>query len=569
MKKTFFKALSGVGKVSTNVLLGALLWGEGVNSVKAVEVSSVEDLQNVGPQDTHLKLTLPQDDGERREIAEKISQVGDSFQNIKFLELSLGLSKDDKVRAQSDKKGEEQNDPQYEAPLQKMLWHKFEEGENVQEDPAFPSLVQRKWRFYIFDTGLCLENIVTLKISDTKMTVISDEIGRLTSLREFDASGNDIFWVTPKIGDLLQIEVVNLSSNPFAYLPSSVASWQKIEKLDLSECNTLEPTGKATTLGRQDLRCAFGFLGNNFRMTDSNLRKVWYGPDTRINQKALQAIPMYKVWTEQEAGVAWDRLKAKGLAQDVSQKQSFQKLFGEKEDAPVTMALSLPEPPVHQIFQRTLRFVVEYLEAQPSGIESSKIVSALTETLSGGQDGAQDSLLCLRKTISALQLKDLSIFLYERQAQQFIASFKEYCVNRALVPAVICRYPDESLGDYRVSSLSAKQLDAYRIDRQDLVEYMGPTEMLLAHLDNGSMHHPDATHLAEIFESYNRKMRHPALLEVFEKWVETNQDASLEYLRAHGLLGKGEVTYPSAPLPLHEWAEKILRQLNILQEVGE
>jgi hypothetical protein len=125
------------------------------------------------------------------------------------------------------------------------------------------------------------------------------------------------------------------------------------------------------------------------------------------------------------------------------------------------------------------------------------------------------------------------------------------------------------LGDYRVSSLSAKQLDAYRIDRQDLVEYVGPTEMLLAHLDNGSMHHPDATRLAEIFESYNRKMRHPALLEVFEKWVETNQDASLEYLRAHGLLGKGEVTYPSAPLPLHEWAEKILWQLNILQEVGE
>lgn len=75
-----------------------------------------------------------------------------------------------------------------------------------------------------------MSNLVTLDVSDNKMTGMPAEIGQLSKLQTLDYSNNDIDGLPNELSNLKQLKTFNLTGNPL--------SADKISKLKASLPNT-------------------------------------------------------------------------------------------------------------------------------------------------------------------------------------------------------------------------------------------------------------------------------------------------------------------------------------------
>ncbi|XP_051114829.1 plant intracellular Ras-group-related LRR protein 4-like [Andrographis paniculata] len=79
-----------------------------------------------------------------------------------------------------------------------------------------------------------LSSLITLDLSENKISVLPDTIGRLSSLQTLDLHGNKIQELPESIGGLLSLLHLNLRGNQLTSLPASIGQLVRLQKLDLS-----------------------------------------------------------------------------------------------------------------------------------------------------------------------------------------------------------------------------------------------------------------------------------------------------------------------------------------------
>ncbi|PHU26619.1 Plant intracellular Ras-group-related LRR protein 4 [Capsicum chinense] len=79
-----------------------------------------------------------------------------------------------------------------------------------------------------------LSSLVTLDLSENRITVLPTTIGGLSSLQKLDLHSNKIVQLPDSIGDLLNLVYLDLSGNNLKLLPASFARLVHLQELDLS-----------------------------------------------------------------------------------------------------------------------------------------------------------------------------------------------------------------------------------------------------------------------------------------------------------------------------------------------
>ncbi|OIT06320.1 PREDICTED: plant intracellular Ras-group-related LRR protein 4-like isoform X2 [Nicotiana attenuata] len=79
-----------------------------------------------------------------------------------------------------------------------------------------------------------LSSLITLDLSENRITVLPTTIGGLSSLQKLDLHSNKIVELPDSIGDLLNLVYLDLSANNLKLLPASFARLAHLQELDLS-----------------------------------------------------------------------------------------------------------------------------------------------------------------------------------------------------------------------------------------------------------------------------------------------------------------------------------------------
>ncbi|XP_060191736.1 plant intracellular Ras-group-related LRR protein 4-like [Lycium barbarum] len=79
-----------------------------------------------------------------------------------------------------------------------------------------------------------LSSLITLDLSENRITVLPTTIGGLSSLQKLDLHSNKIVELPDSIGDLLNLVYLDLSGNNLKLLPASFARLARLEELDMS-----------------------------------------------------------------------------------------------------------------------------------------------------------------------------------------------------------------------------------------------------------------------------------------------------------------------------------------------
>ena len=78
-----------------------------------------------------------------------------------------------------------------------------------------------------------LKSLEELRISDNKLTTLSDSISKLTSLKILEIYRNKLSAIPESIGKLSSLEKLNLVGNQLSSLPESIAKLQSLKELHL------------------------------------------------------------------------------------------------------------------------------------------------------------------------------------------------------------------------------------------------------------------------------------------------------------------------------------------------
>lgn len=79
-----------------------------------------------------------------------------------------------------------------------------------------------------------LSSLITLDLSENRITVLPTTIGGLSSLQKLDLHSNKVVELPDSIGDLLNLVYLDLSGNNLRLLPTSFARLVHLQELDLS-----------------------------------------------------------------------------------------------------------------------------------------------------------------------------------------------------------------------------------------------------------------------------------------------------------------------------------------------
>lgn len=98
----------------------------------------------------------------------------------------------------------------------------------------------------------CAPGLMTLRVNNLRIHVMTPEIGQLKELRELDASDNHISVLPNAIGKLVKLEVLKLRGNHLKTVPASIGACENLQRLNLSK-NSIEKL-PATLLELEHLR---------------------------------------------------------------------------------------------------------------------------------------------------------------------------------------------------------------------------------------------------------------------------------------------------------------------------
>lgn len=86
-------------------------------------------------------------------------------------------------------------------------------------------------------------NMSHLILSNSKITYIHEDIGKLTNLIEVSFMGRNLAHLPDSIGNLEKLEKLNIRKNKFTNLPESLANLKNLKELDL-RYNNLDSNSK-------------------------------------------------------------------------------------------------------------------------------------------------------------------------------------------------------------------------------------------------------------------------------------------------------------------------------------
>ena len=73
--------------------------------------------------------------------------------------------------------------------------------------------------------------LLGLSLSHNRILQVSNQIGKLTLMRELDLSHNQIEKIDPAIGNLLRLRKLNLSNNALTALPTELCNCQMMVRV--------------------------------------------------------------------------------------------------------------------------------------------------------------------------------------------------------------------------------------------------------------------------------------------------------------------------------------------------
>eukprot|EP01106_Pelomyxa_sp_JSP_P010100 TRINITY_DN2715_c0_g2_i4.p1 TRINITY_DN2715_c0_g2~~TRINITY_DN2715_c0_g2_i4.p1 ORF type:complete len:149 (+),score=31.55 TRINITY_DN2715_c0_g2_i4:190-636(+) len=76
--------------------------------------------------------------------------------------------------------------------------------------------------------------LVDLEMANNRLTSIPEEIGRLTSLQRFTASGNLLQALPASIGALVDLVFLDVKENQIKTVPDTLGNLKKLQRMDLS-----------------------------------------------------------------------------------------------------------------------------------------------------------------------------------------------------------------------------------------------------------------------------------------------------------------------------------------------
>ncbi|CAG8533647.1 14236_t:CDS:2 [Ambispora leptoticha] len=144
-----------------------------------------------------------------------------------------------------------------------------------------------------------LDKLVILKISNNRISDLSEQIEQLESLRELYASKNQLKRIPKSIGRLKNLEILEISDNLLADLPLSIGDCHALREIRLSGNSSL--MNLPTTLGRLNLLNifhvgewpAFGFTVTQDDNRTNNANHIKISP---YQQKVPQHVERTLLW---------------------------------------------------------------------------------------------------------------------------------------------------------------------------------------------------------------------------------------------------------------------------------
>jgi Leucine-rich repeat (LRR) protein len=93
----------------------------------------------------------------------------------------------------------------------------------------------------ILPKSICyLEGLQELKINNTRLHNLPENIGRLKSLKMLDISNNHLQWLPDSITELENLEELSVKNNLIHYLPKNIGNLKLLKKLNLYMTNLQE-----------------------------------------------------------------------------------------------------------------------------------------------------------------------------------------------------------------------------------------------------------------------------------------------------------------------------------------
>ncbi|CAG8624405.1 5816_t:CDS:2, partial [Ambispora gerdemannii] len=144
-----------------------------------------------------------------------------------------------------------------------------------------------------------LDKLVILKISNNRISDLTEQIEQLEKLRELYASGNRLKRIPRTIGRLKNLEILEISDNLLAELPLSIGDCQALREIRLMGNSSL--VNLPTTLGRLNLLNvfhvgewpAFGYTITQDDTRTSNANNIKISP---YQQKVPQHVERTLLW---------------------------------------------------------------------------------------------------------------------------------------------------------------------------------------------------------------------------------------------------------------------------------
>lgn len=99
--------------------------------------------------------------------------------------------------------------------------------------PARFVLFKTFYSFYLRSSCYVFRHLHTINLSNNSLSIIPDDFGSLSTLKECYLSFNDIKYLPDNFSNLQSLLILHLNSNKLVYLPTSIRDMKQLEELDL------------------------------------------------------------------------------------------------------------------------------------------------------------------------------------------------------------------------------------------------------------------------------------------------------------------------------------------------